>query len=202
MQDSLNYANSLVKDKQKKMRDFIRQTGQNRDYFREQNYGKVSYSDSYSDSSLFSRIKNALTGKKYLNILNEFVESLSNIENRKVASILENSYKNVTFDKSPRKNSYFNNNENKVYLTKHATKSTIAHELFHKADHYNHIVESGMLDKCINTDYENLKNNAEKAGLSIEDMLYFNYPEAFERKGRMKKEYIGFSDIIHGMTKG
>ena len=40
MQDSLNYANSLVKDKQAKMRDFIRQTGQDRDYFREQNYPK------------------------------------------------------------------------------------------------------------------------------------------------------------------
>ncbi len=38
MQDSLNYANSLVKNKQVKMRDFIRQTGQNRDYLREQNY--------------------------------------------------------------------------------------------------------------------------------------------------------------------
>lgn len=41
MQDSLNYSNSLVRDKQAKMRDFIRQTGQDRDYFREQNYSKV-----------------------------------------------------------------------------------------------------------------------------------------------------------------
>ena len=40
MQDSLNYANSLVKDKQAKMCDFIKQTGQDRDYFREQNYPK------------------------------------------------------------------------------------------------------------------------------------------------------------------
>ncbi|MCM1508516.1 MAG: phage minor capsid protein [Ruminococcus flavefaciens] len=40
MQDSLNYSNSLVKDRQAKMRDFIRQTGQERDYFREQNYPK------------------------------------------------------------------------------------------------------------------------------------------------------------------
>ena len=40
MQDSLNYANSLVKDKQAKMREFIKQTGQDRDYFREQNYPK------------------------------------------------------------------------------------------------------------------------------------------------------------------
>ncbi|MDE6833924.1 MAG: hypothetical protein K2J39_06755, partial [Ruminococcus sp.] len=37
----MNYANSLVRDRQKKMRDFIRQTGQNRDYFREQNYPKL-----------------------------------------------------------------------------------------------------------------------------------------------------------------
>ncbi|MCM1316502.1 MAG: phage minor capsid protein [Muribaculaceae bacterium] len=42
MLDSLNYASSLVRDKQAKMRDFIRQTGQNRDYFREQNYPKTS----------------------------------------------------------------------------------------------------------------------------------------------------------------
>ena len=40
MQDSLNYSNSLVREKQAKMRDFIRQTGQDRDYFREQNYPK------------------------------------------------------------------------------------------------------------------------------------------------------------------
>lgn len=40
MQDSLNYANSLVKDRQAKMRDFIKQTGRDREYFREQNYPK------------------------------------------------------------------------------------------------------------------------------------------------------------------
>ncbi|MDE5771357.1 MAG: phage minor capsid protein [Ruminococcus sp.] len=180
----------------------IKQTEQNRDYFNEQNYDKISYSDSYSNSDFASKIKNSLTGKKYLNIVNEFAESLPNIENRKVASILENAYKNVNFDKSLRKNSYFNSDENKIYIAQNATPSTVAHELFHKADHYNHIVESGLLDSCINTDYENLKNKAEKTGLSIEDMLYLNYPEAFERKGRMKIEYRGFSDIINGMTDG
>ncbi|MDE5885412.1 MAG: phage minor capsid protein [Oscillospiraceae bacterium] len=39
MQESLNFSKSLVKNKQAKMRDFIQQTGQKRDYFREQNYG-------------------------------------------------------------------------------------------------------------------------------------------------------------------
>ncbi|MCM1237309.1 MAG: phage minor capsid protein [Ruminococcus flavefaciens] len=42
MQDSLNYANDVVRRKQAKMRDFIKQTGQDRDYFREQNYPKNS----------------------------------------------------------------------------------------------------------------------------------------------------------------
>ena len=43
MKSGSDYANQQVKDKQAKMRDFIQQTGQSRDYFREQNYGKVIY---------------------------------------------------------------------------------------------------------------------------------------------------------------
>ena len=33
-------------------------------------------------------------------------------------------------------------------------------------------------------------------------MLYLKYPKAFEKKGKMKQEYRGFSDIISGMTNG
>lgn len=43
MKSGSDYANQQIKDKQAKMRDFINQTGQSRDYFREQNYGKVDY---------------------------------------------------------------------------------------------------------------------------------------------------------------
>ena len=43
MQSGSDYANQQIKDKQAKMRDFINQIGQSRDYFREQNYGKVDY---------------------------------------------------------------------------------------------------------------------------------------------------------------
>lgn len=57
MQDSLNYSNSLVKDKQAKMREFIRQTGQDRDYFREQNYPKEN-------------IRNGLTSTRTRGIIN------------------------------------------------------------------------------------------------------------------------------------
>jgi len=51
MQDSLNYSNSLVKDRQAKMRDFIKQTGQDRDYFSEHNYPKSNHSKKVVDNS-------------------------------------------------------------------------------------------------------------------------------------------------------
>lgn len=43
MKSGSDYSNQQIKDKQAKMRDFINQTGQSRDYFREQNYGKIIY---------------------------------------------------------------------------------------------------------------------------------------------------------------
>lgn len=43
MKSGSDYANQQIKESQAKMRDFINQTGQSRDYFREQNYGRVSY---------------------------------------------------------------------------------------------------------------------------------------------------------------
>ena len=43
MKSGSEYANQQIKEKQAQMRDFINQTGQSRDYFREQNYGKVIY---------------------------------------------------------------------------------------------------------------------------------------------------------------
>ena len=77
MQDSLNYANSLVKDKQAKMRDFIKQTGRDREYFREQNYPKENSRNSLTsaktkgiinvDESPISELKDILKFKKRLN---------------------------------------------------------------------------------------------------------------------------------------
>ena len=43
LKSALDYSNEQVRKKQAKMRDFINQTKQDRDYFREQNYGKVIY---------------------------------------------------------------------------------------------------------------------------------------------------------------
>lgn len=200
--EDFNKVARKLKEKERQLKDFLDQTGQPRDYPREQNYIKVSYPNNESDSDFSGKIKNALTGKRYINVINNFAESLSDIENKKVAAILEKAFKGAIFKKSSKKNSYFNHNENIVYIAKGATRSTIAHELFHKIDHDNNISSSGLLDECLSSDYENIRKISEKAGLSLEDMLYLKYPEAFEKKGRMKEEYRGFADIIHGMTKG
>ncbi len=200
--EDFNKVARKLKEKERQLKDFLDQTGQPRDYPREQNYIKASYPNNESDSDFSSKIKNALTGKKYINVINNFAESLSDIENKKVAAILEKAFKGAIFERSPRKNSYFNSNEKKIYIARNATPSTIAHELFHKIDHDNNISSSGLLDECLSSDYEKIKKMSEKAGLSLEDMLYLKYPEAFEKKGRMKEEYRGFADIIHGMTKG
>lgn len=202
MQDSLNYANDVVKQKQAKMRDFIKQTGQFRDYSREQNYGKVSYTDKTSDSDFSKRLKNSITGKKYLNTAEDFQKSLPNMTDKNISTIFRKAYDDVKIQKSPRKKSYFNAEKNTVYLTNGSSKSTLAHELFHKVDHDNNISSSGFLDKCLLSDYENIKKISENTGLSIEDMLYLNYPKAFEKKGRIKEQYRGFSDIISGLTSG
>ncbi len=63
MQDSLNYANDVVKRKQAKMRDFIRQTGQDRDYFREQNYPKENRRNSLTSAKTRGIINGRSSGK-------------------------------------------------------------------------------------------------------------------------------------------
>jgi len=202
MQSGSDYANQQIKEKQAKMRDFINQTKQDRDYFKEQNYGKVSYNDEISNSDFSKRLKNNITGKKYLNTVDDFQKSLSDMPNKKVSAILQKAYDNIKIQKSQKKKNYFNARENTVYLTNGSSKSTLAHELFHKVDHDNNMSSSGLLDKCLSLDYENIKKTSEKTGLSIEDMLYLNYPEAFEKKGKVKEQYRGFSDIINGLTSG
>lgn len=75
MQDSLNYANDVVKRKQAKMRDFINQTGQKRNYFREQNYGNFQSSIDYMSrfTPKYSDQKKITTGT-----INMHVKKVSN----------------------------------------------------------------------------------------------------------------------------
>ena len=164
--------------------------------------GKYKADNNVSDESDIGRVFNVVTGRKYKNTVEDFSDGLSSLKNDKVKSVLEKASKDTEYTKSDRKNSYYNKDTNKIYLAKSASPSTVAHELFHKIDSDNNISLGGMLDKCVADDYEKLIKTAEKAGQSLDNMLYLKYPKAFEEKGRLKVEYRGISDIIHGMSKG
>ena len=67
MKSGSDYVNQQIKEKQAQMRDFIQQTGNKRDYFREQNYGKVTYTKN-SGNPLTSAKNNVIikqNGGKY-----------------------------------------------------------------------------------------------------------------------------------------
>ncbi|MDE6035723.1 MAG: phage minor capsid protein [Ruminococcus sp.] len=105
MQDSLNYANSLVRNRQKKMRDFIRQTGQNRDYFREQNYPKENTRKDLTSTKTRGIINGRSSGKAiFTDSDGHYAELIGKIDyNDKKAVALslmefENKYKNSNIE--------------------------------------------------------------------------------------------------------
>ncbi len=104
MQDSLNYANSLVKDRQTKMRDFIRQTGQDRDYFREQNYPKENSRNSLTsvieDGKILDRKSGIYVKTKYYDgELKHYAitdERINDIKPVKLSNLSEENNKKLT----------------------------------------------------------------------------------------------------------
>ena len=104
MQDSLNYANSLVKDKQANMRDFIRQTGQDRDYFREQNYPKENSRNSLTsvieDGKILDRKSGIYVKTKYYDgELKHYAitdERINSIKPVKLSNLSEENNKKLT----------------------------------------------------------------------------------------------------------
>ena len=104
MQDSLNYSNSLVKDKQAKMRDFIKQTGQDRDYFREQNYPKENQRNSLTsvieDGKILDRKSGIYVKTKYYDgELKHYTitdERINSIKPVKLSNLSEENNKKLT----------------------------------------------------------------------------------------------------------
>ena len=150
--------------------------------------------------NLLGKLKSLFSGQPYQARITEFAEQLPNIQNRNVAKLLRNALENTEFAQSPDRRSVYR--DGKVFLSKTATHSTIAHELFHRIDAWNEVTKRGMLDDCLITDYERLKNISESTGQTLGDMLYLKYKDAFSRPGKLKPDYRGVSDIIEGMTDG
>lgn len=151
------------------------------------------------ESEIGDYVKNAITSLD--DKVNEFDVSVQKLHNSDVKKLFVQSKQRTEIEKTPGKRSYYQNC--KVYLSKNANASTIAHELFHEIDDRYGITINGMLDKVIAADYEKLKSSA--SGGNIKDMLYSKYPKVFTKDIfgiKVKKEYIGVSDIINGMTGG
>ena len=87
MQDSLNYANDTVKKKQAKMRDFIKQTSQRRDYFREQNYADKNIGNSLTSAANSGKIESGgkITDSNFIKIL-EFEEQAEKFYNAMISN--------------------------------------------------------------------------------------------------------------------
>ena len=161
----------------------------------------VQFSEEEADQiNLLGKLKSLFSGQPYQERVTEFAEQLPNIQNRNVAKLLRKALGNVSFAQSTNRQSSYR--KGKVYLSKSATPSTIAHELFHRIDTEYKVTKRGLLDDCLISDYEHLENLAESTGQTLEDVLYLKYQDAFSRPGKLKPEYRGISDIIEGMTNG
>ncbi len=164
----------------------------------------VKDSEKLDEGDFINKIKSVFQNPIKAKV-NEFKNSLQNIENENLKNLLIQAEQRANFDKSVKKSSYFNSKEQKIYLKSDVDLSTIAHELFHEIDSSYKISESNMITEQIKQDYKNIKNISSGYGKTIEDMLYFKYPNAFietERGLKIKEQYRGISDIINGMTNG
>ena len=155
------------------------------------------------ESEMGRRLVNRITGiSKQKKIFNEGLKTASNED---VKTLLKQSLGRTEIARSSGRKSYYSAKEKKVYLSKDAKSDTIAHELFHEIDDTYALVENGMLKNSVQQDYRRLQNQAKGYGKSIEEMLYLEYPEAFEvsKYGiKFKEEYRGISDILNGMSNG
>lgn len=132
----------------------------------------------------------------------KFVNHLPEIKNDNARKLLSKAFQETEVNYTMKNRSYFSPKTGEVYISKSATDSTLAHELFHKIDHNNAISINGFLNDSLDIDCKNLMKISQSSGQSTDDMIYLKYPEAFIRPGKVKEEYRGLSDMISGMTNG
>lgn len=149
-------------------------------------------------------LKNIVSGGMEKRI-KEFNNSLDNISDYYVQTLLSQAQHRVKIKISDSKKSYFDRNKEIVYIAKSTENGTIAHELFHEIDNTYRITESGMLKESIQKDYQRLQSFSSGYGTDIKNMLYSKYKETFTegRNGiKLRPEYRGISDILNGMSDG
>lgn len=129
----------------------------------------------------------------------KFRVGLQNVDNSDVKRVLTEAEKRCDYKRSPDGDTYIEHGhgiKSIMYLGEDASPSAIAHELFHDIDTYYDITKNRALITSLAKDYNRLGNK------DIVEYLYENFEHAFEKKGVVKPEYAGISDIIHGCSGG
>lgn len=158
------------------------------------------------DSDIGRRIK-SLFIKDKTDVIKSFRSGISNVKNNDVKILLKQADERVQYIKNAGKQkSYFNKNDGNIYYGTYTAPGTIAHELFHEIDYIYGLTDNGFLSSSIEKDYRRLTNIAIGYGKSVEELLYYKYPDAFYINERGKKvfyeKYRGISDIVNGASDG
>ena len=157
-----------------------------------------------SELDVFKSVINFFSRSKFNDPIEDFEKGLSVVSDSNTKKALEKSYKRTQLVRTNNKKSTYRRNNHTVYLGKKANGSSTAHELFHEIDHHHGYTDNGLLKTSVDADYANLAKAAKSRMLSIEQYLVLKYPEAFQNteagNERIKPEYRGLSDIIHGCS--
>ena len=151
MKSGSDYANQQIKEKQAKMRDFIQQTGNKRDYFREQNYGKIVYNQSNIFKLTDFENKRTFTNQKFERQFNEEIALIP----KHLLDKVENNINNIFIRKGI---SGYSQKGKNIYLDIEPQKGDIIHEFAHAIEDAFNIRNSSQYKEILKKGLENYTN--------------------------------------------
>lgn len=151
MKSGSDYANQQIKEKQAQMRDFIQQTGNKRDYFREQNYGKIVYNQSNIFKLTDFENKRTFTNQKFERQFNEEIALIP----KHLLDKVENNINNIFIRKGI---SGYSQKGKNIYLDIEPQKGDIIHEFAHAIEDAFFIRNSPQYKEILKKGLENYTN--------------------------------------------
>lgn len=151
LKEGLNDAKQNVKEKQAQMRDFIQQTGNKRDYFREQNYGKTVYNQSNIFKLTDFENKRTFTNQKFEKQFNEEIALIP----KHLLDKVENNINNIFIRKGI---SGYSQKGKNIYLDIEPQKGDIIHEFAHAIEDAFNIRNSSQYKEILKKGLENYTN--------------------------------------------
>ena len=130
-----------------------------------------------------------------------FIKQLDNSEiNTRKAIIKEMKKTDYILTSEPK--STYNDFTNTLKININKTRSTLAHELFHKIDKKHKISTTKEIKQCLKNDFENIK--LDKTSIINQIKQIDSNAFIYNSKGKIvfNEKYRGLSDIINGYSKG